>query len=109
MGPPPLFSKRWARNAKQQFAKGLGDTGKFLKSASGVAKGIYNAADETGLLGFVPGANLVGKAIDAVGSVGKIASTTASTLADAGDNPAANASAVFQGVRQGLDLYNSMG
>lgn len=108
MAPPPLFSKRWARNTKTQFAKGLGDTGKFLKSAASVAKGIYNAADDTGLLGFVTGANLVGKAIDGVGAVGNIASTTASTLAVAGDNPAANASAVFKGVRQGIDLYNSM-
>lgn len=102
----PLFSKRWSRDTKQRFTKGLGDTGRFLKQASGVARGIYNAADDTGLLDFVPGANLVKRGIDAVGAVGNIAENTASTLQNAGSDPARNASAIFQGVRQGIDLYN---
>ena len=103
----PLFSKRWARDAKQKFTKGVADTGRFLKQASGVAKSIYDAADDTGLTAFIPGAPLIGKAIDAVGAVGNIASGTASTLANAGDDPGRNASALFQGVKQGIDLYNS--
>lgn len=98
MEPPPLFSKRWARNAKQQFAKGLG----FLKSASGVAKGI-----DTGLPAFIPGANLEERPSMRPVRLERLPATRPTR--DAGDNPAANASAVFQGVRQGLDMYNGMG